>query len=56
MAGDSSIKAVIVRIDSPGGEVTASDEILRQMMLLSQKKPLVFPCRIWQHPADITWL
>jgi protease-4 len=38
---DSSIKGVIVRIDSPGGEVTASDEIWREMKLLSQKKPLV---------------
>ena len=42
VANDSTIKAVIVRIDSPGGEVTASDEILRQTMLLGQKKPLVF--------------
>lgn len=39
--GDSNIKAVIVRIDSPGGEVTASDEIWRQMNLLSKKKPMV---------------
>ncbi len=39
--GDSSIKGVVVRIDSPGGEVTASDEIWRQMNLLSKKKPLV---------------
>jgi protease IV len=38
---DSSIKAVIVRIDSPGGEVGASDEIWRQMNLVSKKKPLV---------------
>jgi protease-4 len=38
---DSTIKAVIVRIDSPGGEVSASDEIWRQMNLLSKKKPLV---------------
>jgi protease-4 len=38
---DSSIKAVIVRIDSPGGEVTASDDIWRQMNLLSKKKPMV---------------
>ena len=42
VANDSSIKAVIVRIDSPGGEVTASDELLRQTTLLGQKKPLVF--------------
>jgi protease-4 len=37
----SLIKGVIVRIDSGGGEVTASDEIWREMNLLSKKKPLV---------------
>jgi protease IV len=41
IADDSGIKGVIVRIDSPGGEVSASDEIWRQMNLLSKKKPLV---------------
>jgi protease IV len=41
VANDSSIKAVVVRIDSPGGEVTASDEIWRQMNLLSKRKPTV---------------
>ena len=35
------VKGVVVRIDSPGGEVTASDEIWRQMNLLSKKKPMV---------------
>ena len=39
--GDSTIKAAIIRIDSPGGEVSASDEIWRQMNLLSKKKPMV---------------
>jgi protease-4 len=38
---DGNIKAVIVRINSPGGEVTASDDIWREMNLLSKKKPLV---------------
>jgi protease-4 len=38
---DASIKGVVVRIDSPGGEVSASDEIWREMNLLSKKKPLV---------------
>jgi protease-4 len=38
---DSTIKGVIVRINSPGGEVTASDDIWRQMNLLSKKKPMV---------------
>jgi protease-4 len=38
---DSGIKGVIVRIDSGGGEVTASDEIWREMNLLSKKKPMV---------------
>jgi protease-4 len=41
VAADGGIKGVIVRIDSPGGEVTASDEIWREMMLLRQKKPVV---------------
>jgi protease IV len=31
----------VVRIDSPGGEVTASDDMWRQMNLLSKKKPMV---------------
>jgi protease-4 len=42
VAGDSTIMGVVVRIDSPGGEQVASDEIWRQMNLLSKQKPLVF--------------
>jgi protease-4 len=38
---DNSIRGVIVRIDSPGGDGFASDEIWREMVLLSKKKPLV---------------
>lgn len=38
---DSSVKGVIVRVDSPGGDATASDEILHEMKLLSQKKPTI---------------
>jgi len=38
---DSNIKGVIVRVNSPGGEVTASDEIWRAMNNLSKKKPVV---------------
>jgi len=41
VGNDSSIRAVVVRIDSPGGEVRASDDIWRAMNLLSKKKPLV---------------
>jgi protease-4 len=41
VANDSGIKAVIVRIDSPGGEVTASDEMWRAMNELRKKKPVV---------------
>ncbi len=41
VGSDSRVKGVIVRIDSPGGEVTASDEMWREMNLLSKKKPLV---------------
>lgn len=41
VAEDSSIKGVILRVDSPGGDAVASDEILREAKLLSKKKPMV---------------
>jgi len=39
---DPGIRAVVVRIDSPGGDSFASDEIWREMNALSKRKPLVF--------------
>jgi protease IV len=41
VANDKSIKGVIVRIDSPGGEVFATDEMWRAMNELHKKKPVV---------------
>ena len=41
VANDKNIKGVIVRIDSPGGEVTASDDMWRAMNMLHSKKPVV---------------
>lgn len=38
---DRSIKGVILRVDSPGGDAVASDEILHELKLLSAAKPLV---------------
>ena len=38
---DSSIQGVILRIDSPGGDGIASDDILHEAKRLSQKKPTV---------------
>ncbi|HMF76623.1 MAG TPA: signal peptide peptidase SppA [Bryobacteraceae bacterium] len=38
---DSSVKGVILRVDSPGGDSVASDEILHELKLLSAAKPLV---------------
>ena len=38
---DSTIKGVILRIDSPGGDGIASDDILHEAKLLSQRKPTV---------------
>ena len=38
---DASIKAVILRVNSPGGDAIASDEILHEVKLLAKKKPLV---------------
>ncbi len=41
VGSDSRIKGVILRIDSPGGDGFASDEIWRELMLLRKKKPVV---------------
>jgi len=38
---DSTVKALLVRIDSPGGDANASDEMWREMNLAAKKKPLV---------------
>jgi len=38
---DASIKGVILRIDSPGGDGIASDDILHEAKQLSARKPLV---------------
>lgn len=40
-AKDPEIRAAIVRVDSPGGDAIASDDILREMKLLSKAKPTV---------------
>ncbi len=38
---DTTVKGVILRVDSPGGDAVASDEILHELKLLSDAKPLV---------------
>ncbi len=38
---DQSTKAIILRIDSPGGSAIASDIIWREVMLTRQQKPLI---------------
>ncbi|NOZ84752.1 MAG: signal peptide peptidase SppA [Deltaproteobacteria bacterium] len=40
-ARDNSLEALVVRIDSPGGSVFASDQIWRRMKNAGKKKPLV---------------
>jgi protease-4 len=41
LAGDDSVSAVVLRIDSPGGSALASDLILREVERLKRKKPVV---------------
>jgi protease IV len=38
---DRDVKAVVLRIDSPGGEVAATDGIYRELEKLKGKKPLI---------------
>ena len=39
--GDSSIKAIVLRIDSPGGSAIASDVIWREVLLTRDVKPVI---------------
>ncbi len=38
---DSSIRAIVIRIDSPGGSAIASEVIWRELMLARQVKPII---------------
>lgn len=38
---DHNVKGVLLRIDSPGGDAVASDDILHELKLLAVQKPLV---------------
>lgn len=38
---DENVKAVVLRVNSPGGSALASDVIWREMKLIKKKKPLV---------------
>ena len=41
VAADSTVKAVVLRVNSPGGSVTASEKIKNELDRLQQCKPLV---------------
>jgi protease-4 len=41
LTADSSTRAVVLRIDSPGGSALASDLLWRKLMKLREKKPIV---------------
>src|SRR5215218_629861 len=38
---DGSIKAIVLRVDSPGGSAIASDIIWREVMLTREVKPVI---------------
>jgi protease-4 len=38
---DTNIRAIVLRVNSPGGDALASDIILRELMLAKYKKPVV---------------
>lgn len=38
---DQNVKAVIIDLDTPGGEVTASDEIYKKILEVRRKKPVI---------------
>lgn len=41
LRGDPAVKAIVLRVNSPGGSATASEQIQRELRLASQTKPVV---------------
>ncbi len=41
LRSETSVKAVVLRINSPGGSAIASEKIQRELMLIKQTKPIV---------------
>ena len=41
LADDENVKAVVLRVNSPGGSAYASEQIWHQLMKIKEKKPLV---------------
>jgi len=41
LMNDDKVKAVVIRVNSPGGSAYASEQIWRQVSLLKEKKPVV---------------
>ncbi len=70
LAEDETVKAVVLRINSPGGSALASDTLWKELSLLKEKKPIVASMsdvaasggyylaaacsQIWAHPNTIT--
>ena len=50
---DDSVRAVVLRVDSPGGSALASDLIWREVMLTQRKKPSLFPWEMSLRPVAI---
>ena len=50
-AGDNRVKAVVVRINSPGGSITASDDLHRRLRELRDGNPAKgTQAKPWWHP------
>ncbi|HJL17733.1 MAG TPA: signal peptide peptidase SppA [Sandaracinaceae bacterium LLY-WYZ-13_1] len=41
MAGDPAVRAIVLRVDSPGGSVMASDQIYRAVVRARRRKPVI---------------
>ena len=70
LADDRRTRAVVFRINSPGGSATASENVLRELVALNEKKPVVVSMgpvagsggywiattgrRLFAHPSTIT--
>lgn len=50
---DDDVKAVVLRVNSPGGSAFASEQIWHAVKELKAKKPVIVSMATMPHPVDI---
>ena len=48
---DESVRAIVIRVDSPGGSALASDLIWHEVKQAQEQKPTIVSCLLYTSPS-----